>query len=328
MKGGLGKVLVAGGTGFVGSQVVRLFERLGYDVVIISRKGSVNTAKTPSLLFNRETERKTKSWTELEADGLPRGTVAVINCSGQNVLDPLHRWTDSFKQKVYSSRVETNLSLAKAILSSPEKPACFVHMSGVGFYPPDSETGQQGWLEDSQGGTHDWLARLVVDWEAAAQLPASVPTRVVSLRAGVVLGRRGGMVQQILPPFYLGLGGRMGRGGQVMPWVHVKDVAGLMAHCVASEDCAGVFNTVAPEVITNNTFVKAFAGELNRPAIFPLPEFVWRIIFGGERANMICQSQTVLPRRALASGYNFAFPTIKEACEEFAHLDYVDQDEL
>ena len=263
-----------------------------------------------------------------QADGLPSGTVAVINCSGQNVLDPLYRWTPSFKDLVYNSRVETNRTLARAIINSHEKPACFIHMSGVGFYPPDQTAGEEGRTEESEGGSHDWLARLVVDWEAAAQLPPSEPTRVVSLRAGVVLGRRGGMVQQILPPFYLGLGGRMGPGDQVMPWVHVKDVAGLMAHCVTNKDCAGVYNTVAPEVITNNTFVKAFAGELNRPAIFPLPEFVWRTIFGEERANMICQSQTVLPKRALQAGYNFAFPTIKDACEEFAHLSYVDPDDL
>lgn len=322
-----GKVLVAGGTGFVGGQVVKLFERLGYDVVVISRKAAVNTAKTPSLLVDRDTERKTKTWSDIEADGLPSGTVAVINCSGQNVLDPLYRWNDSFKDLVYNSRVGTNRTLANAIINSPEKPACFIHMSGVGFYPPDQE-GEEGRTEESEGGSHDWLARLVVDWEAAAQLPATVPTRVVSLRAGVVLGRHGGMVQQILPPFFLGLGGRMGAGDQVMPWIHVKDVAGLMAHCVTSQDCAGVYNTVAPEVITNNTFVKAFAGELNRPAFFPLPELVWRTIFGEERANMICQSQTVLPKKALKSGYNFSFPTIKEACEEFAHLSYVDPDDL
>ena len=262
-----------------------------------------------------------------QEDGLPSGTLAVINCSGQNVLDPLYRWNDSFKDLVYTSRVNTNRLLAEAITKSPEPPACFLHMSGVGFYPADQAGDQQGRLEDSPGGDQDWLARLVVDWEAAAQLPPHLNTRVVSLRSGVVLGRQGGMVQQILPPFFLGLGGRMGAGHQVMPWVHVKDVAGLMAHCVASQDCAGVYNAVAPEVITNNTFVKTFAGELNRPAIFPLPEFVWRIIFGEERANMICQSQTVLPKRALESGYKFAYPTIKEACEEFAHLAYVDPDD-
>ena len=109
--------------------------------------------------------------------------MAVINCCGQNVLDPLHRWNEDFKAKVYNSRVKTNEMLARAISEAEEPPAAFVHMSGVGFYPPDRLTGSSlGQTEASPGGQHDWLAALVKDWEAAAQLPASVKTRVVSLR--------------------------------------------------------------------------------------------------------------------------------------------------
>ena len=165
-------------------------------------------------------------------------------------------------------------------------------MSGVGFYPPDSSSSSAGGqTEASPGGQHDWLARLVVDWETAGQLPASVPTRVVSLRSGVVLGRRGGMIQQTMIPFFLGVGGRMGSGDQVMPWIHVKDVAGLMVHCVHTSSCSGVYNTVAPEHVTNNSFTKAYAGALNRPSIFPVPGFVMKGIFGEERASMVLQSQ-------------------------------------
>ena len=99
------------------------------------------------------------------------------------------------------------------------------------------------------------------------------------------------MIQQTILPFFFGLGGRMGPGDQVMPWIHVKDVAGLMVHCVNNDKCSGVFNTVAPEVITNNTFTQSYAGSLNRPAIFPVPSFVLNTIFGEERANMVLQSQ-------------------------------------
>eukprot|EP00088_Acartia_fossae_P065912 TRINITY_DN81414_c0_g1_i1.p1 TRINITY_DN81414_c0_g1~~TRINITY_DN81414_c0_g1_i1.p1 ORF type:complete len:139 (-),score=45.11 TRINITY_DN81414_c0_g1_i1:47-463(-) len=134
------------------------------------------------------------------------------------------------------------------------------------------------------------------------------------------------MIQQTILPFFFGLGGRMGSGDQVMPWIHVKDVAGLMVHCVNNDKCSGVFNTVAPEVITNNTFTQSYAGTLNRLAIFPVPGFVLNTIFGEERANMVLQSQTVVPKKALDTGYEFRFPTIKEACEEFAHLGYIDPD--
>jgi len=307
--------LIAGGTGFVGSQAVKVFEKLGYDTMVISRKAPVLPG------------RKIRTWKELEADGLPAGTVAVINCSGQSIVDPSNRWTEKFKQELYDSRMETTTSLAKAITSAPEKPACFVNVTGNLFYPMDSEAGEghQGWAEDSPGGTHNWIARMVADWEAAAKLPASVDTRVVNLRAGLILGRTGGLVYELFPRFSKGLGGRMGPGNQVMPWIHVKDVTGLMVHCVTNKDCVGVYNTVAPEVITNNDFVKTFAGELKKPAMLPTPEFVLRMVFGQERASMICGSQTVLPRRTLNSGYKFAFPTIKEACQEMAPLNYVDQ---
>ena len=107
----------------------------------------------------------------------------MINCSGQNVLDPLHRWNEDFKAKVYNSRVKTNEMLARAVSEAEEPPAAFIHMSGVGFYPPDRLASEaEGQTEASPGGQHDWLASLVKDWEAAAKLPASSKTRVVSLR--------------------------------------------------------------------------------------------------------------------------------------------------
>ena len=163
---------------------------------------------------------------------------------------------------------------------------------------------------------------------------------MVSLRSGVVLGRQGGLVEQTIIPFSLGLGGRMGSGNQVMPWIHVKDLASLVVYCVINKNCSGVYNAVSPHPTTNTDFVKAYARELNRPAIIPVPEFVFKAVFGSERANIITQSQvknspvqffseifpvqTVLPRRTLESGFSYTYPTIVEAAEEFAHFMYED----
>jgi len=322
-------ILVGGGTGFIGREVVKLFEKLDYNIMIISRKkkgtsGGLAKHVLSMETWNDETYNKnhdTMSWIDIEEDGLPLGTVAVVNTAGQNVLDPLRRWSPGFRQNVYNSRVNTNHLLAKAIARSKVKPKAFVHMSGVGFYPPGPEIQD----ESSEGGHHDFLARLVTDWERAAQLPPEIPTRVVSLRSGVVLGRNGGLVQQTIFPFYFGLGGSMGSGSQIMPWIHVKDLAGLIAHSVFS-DCSGVYNAVAPQTITNKQFVKAYAKEMLRPAIIPLPEFVMKAVFGAERASIITQSQNVQPKRTLESGFHFNYPTIQEAAEEFAHLMYEDLD--
>eukprot|EP00092_Neocalanus_flemingeri_P077634 GFUD01096445.1.p1 GENE.GFUD01096445.1~~GFUD01096445.1.p1 ORF type:complete len:316 (-),score=91.03 GFUD01096445.1:54-1001(-) len=309
-----GRIVVGGGTGFIGKEVVSLFERLDYEVLVISRKkkakASENWQVKLEILTDRDEEplnQNTRSWIDIEEDGLPSGTVAVVNTAGQNVLDPLRRWSPGFKQNVYNSRVNTNHLLAKAIARSKVKPKAFVHMSGVGFYPPGLSVQD----ENSDGGKHDFLAKLVTDWERAAQLPPEVPTRVVSLRSGVVLG----------------VGGSMGAGSQLMPWIHVKDLASLIAHCVFSE-CSGVYNAVAPQTVTNKQFVKAFAREMGRPAIIPLPEFVLKAVFGAERASIITQSQNVQPTRTLESGFNFSYPTIKEAAEEFAHIMYIDPDAI
>lgn len=158
-------------------------------------------------------------------------------------------------------RVMTNKVLAKAIEQARVPPLAFVSMSGVAYYPPSTE-GSPPHTEESSGGEHDFMARLARDWEQAAVLPTTVDTRCVQLRSGVVLGRTGGMVQQTILPFFFGLGGRMGSGQQAMPWIHVQDLADLSVHCLESHNCSGVYNAVAPDIVTNSQFVKAFAGAL------------------------------------------------------------------
>jgi len=261
------------------------------------------------------------TWEEVEKDGLPEGTHGVVNLAGQNVLDPFSRWTPAFKELCRSSRVETTAMLARAINRTNIKPEVFVQMSGVGYYP-NTFTGKV-MNEDGEKGT-DWLSDLAKEWEDAGAGAAGV--RRVVIRPGVVLGREGGMIQQIFPPFFMGLGGRMGEGSQPMPWVHVKDVAGIVVHAVKNTQVEGTLNAVSPHIITNQEFVDAFAGALGRPAFFPLPEFVWNFVFGEERAVMITKGQQVEPKRTLESGYRFLYPTIESACKEFSHLIYINSD--
>ena len=151
--------------------------------------------------------------------------------------------------------------------------------------------------------------------------------RNVFVRPAVVLGRQGGMIQQIFVPFFCGVGGRMGAGTQPMAWIHVKDLCGMIVHAVENDNVEGVLNGVAPQMITNQDFVNAFASALHRPAFFPLPDTVWNLVFGQERATMITKGQKVIPKRTLETGYTFRFPTISEACQEFAQLMYQDVDE-
>lgn len=304
-KGRPDKVLVGGGSGFVGKEVCLQLRKAGYEVIVISR--------TPG--------HHSMSWDEINQKGLPSGTKAVINLAGQNVLQPFSRWSTEFQALCRSSRIETTKALATAIKQAPieMKPKVFVSVSGVGYYAPSPTE-----LDERGAPGKDWLANLAVDWEDAARDCGDV--RTVILRPGVVLGRTGGMIKQIYLPFFFGLGGRMGGGGQPFPWVHVKDLAGMIKLAVEEEKMEGVYNAVAPQIITNKNFVDAFAGALCRPAFIPLPEFVWNFIFGEERATMITRGQKISSHRIVEAGYKFRFPTIETATAEFSKLLYVDED--
>jgi len=289
-------------------------------VVVVGRGG-----KNKSLfsLDDSSGNRSTTTWQEIKDHGLPDQTVGVVNLAGENVLNPLKRWNEEFRKSVYTSRIETTRVLAEAVLKAAVPPTAFVTMSGVGFYPP----GNQPQDETSAGGEHDFIAKLALAWEEAAKLPAGCGSRSVSLRSGVVLGRNGGMIQQLLPAFYFGFGGRMGSGEQPLAWIHVKDLARLIIHCIENTKCEGVMNAVAPQSITNQEFVNQFARSLRRPAIFPTPEFIFDAVFGHERAAMITEGQVVKPVRTLSTGFTFNFPTVEDACMECAHLFYQDPDE-
>ncbi|KAF2362310.1 Epimerase family protein SDR39U1 [Trinorchestia longiramus] len=300
MTSQLGKVVVGGGSGFIGSALTRVLQKKGYEVVVVSRKPGAWRI----------------TWEEICSSGLPANCVAVVNVAGQNILDPMQRWTPGFKQNVWASRVETTKYLADAIRKADKKPKVFASMSGVGYYPTGSTT---EFDESSQGGDFDYLSRLCEGWEAAAKLDLP-EVRTVSIRTGVVLGRNGGMIQQLFMPFFLGLGGPVGSGEQPMPWIHLDDIVGLFDHAVHCEQVSGVLNGVAPQIITNAEFSKAFAAALRRPAVIPLPTPLVNLMFGEERAKIMTEGQKVKPTLALKTGYKFKFPDIKSACEQVAHF--------
>ncbi|TRY79201.1 hypothetical protein TCAL_01998 [Tigriopus californicus] len=302
----LPKVLVGGGTGFVGGVLCQSLRQKGYSVTVISRSEGASRL----------------TWDELKAQGLPENTKAVVNLAGQNILATFTFWTESFQRLVRDSRIQTSLAIAEAIQKSPKhkRPDVFVQITGVGYYQFGTTEAQD---EYTPGVNKDFFARLVADWEAAAKLPSDCDdVRQVYIRSGVVLGRQGGMVQQLFWPFFFGVGGRTGSGDQVFPWIHVKDLVGVIEHCIENPKVKGVLNGVAPEVITNLDFAQAFAGALNRPCFFPTPGFLMKMVFGSERASMILGSMKVVPTRTIETGYVFKYGTIREAAKEFSVVSH------
>ncbi|XP_076329929.1 epimerase family protein SDR39U1 isoform X2 [Tachypleus tridentatus] len=306
MASRLGTVLVGGGSGFIGSALSKVLRTAGYDVITVSRKPGVWRI----------------TWEDLANDGLPDNCVAVVSLAGQNILDPRRRWTAGFKQNVWASRVNTTKSLADAIQNIKTPPEVFATISGVGYYKPSQET---EYTEDSPGGDHDFLAELCRKWESAGDLPLELQVRRIIVRSGVVLGRHGGMIQQMFWPFFLGLGGPISSGTQYMPWIHLDDIVGIFFHAITNNHVSGILNGVAPQVITNGDFTKAFSRAMWRPAIIPVPKFALNFAFDTERAVIMTEGQKVIPKRTLETGYKYKYPDIQSACKNLARLIYVDE---
>ncbi|XP_040824478.1 epimerase family protein SDR39U1 isoform X3 [Ochotona curzoniae] len=261
------RVLVGGGTGFVGTALTQLLRARGHEVTLVSRQPG------PSRIT----------------------------------------WNETFQKEVVQSRLESTQMLAKAITEAPQPPQAWVLVTGVAYYRP-SLTAEYD--EDSPGGDFDFFSNLVTRWEAAARLPGH-STRQVVVRSGVVLGRGGGAIGHMLLPFRLGLGGPIGSGQQFFPWIHIVDLAGIVAHALEANHVQGILNGVAPAPTTTNAdFARALASALGRPAFIPLPSIVVQAVFGRERAIMLLEGQKVVPRRTLATGYQYSFPELGAALKE------------
>uniref|UniRef100_A0A8C5S9T9 Short chain dehydrogenase/reductase family 39U member 1 n=1 Tax=Laticauda laticaudata TaxID=8630 RepID=A0A8C5S9T9_LATLA len=291
------RVLIGGGTGFIGRNLSRVLRSQGHEVTLISRQPGKNRL----------------TWDELSRVGLP-SCEGVVNLAGVNVLNPLQRWNDAFRQEVISSRVETTKSLAKAIRDAEHPPQAWVLVTGIGYYRPSHTT---KYTEESPGGDFDFFSRLVSSWEEAAKIPSEA-TRQVVVRSGAVLGKDGGAISQMIWPFRLGLGGPIASGHQHFPWIHVVDLSGIVTHALQKEGLRGILNGVAPTAVdtTSEDFARAMGSVLKRPAFLPLPGFVVKAVFGSERSTMLLDGQRVLPKRTLESGYTFAFPDLSSALQD------------
>ncbi|KAM4853535.1 epimerase family protein SDR39U1 [Thomomys bottae] len=285
-----------GGTGFVGTALTQLLKTRGHEVTLVSRTPG------PGRI----------TWVELASSGLP-SCDAAVNLAGENILNPLRRWNEAFQKEVLSSRLETTQMLADAIAHAPQPPQAWIVVTGVACYQP-SLTAEYD--ENSPGGDFDFLSNLVTKWEAAAKIPGDA-TRQVVVRSGVVLGRGGGAISHMLLPFRLGLGGPIGSGRQFFPWIHIRDLTGILTHALETSHVHGILNGVAPASTTTNAeFAQALGAALGRPALIPVPTTVVQAIFGRERAIMLLEGQKVVPRRTLASGYQYSFPELETALKE------------
>jgi uncharacterized protein (TIGR01777 family) len=237
---------------------------------------------------------------------LVSGYDAVIHLSGENVAG---RWSEAKKKRIRDSRVVSTQNLAWALGEAQVRPAAFVCASAVGYY---GDRGDETLTEQSGPG-EGFLAEVCREWEAAAARVSEAGIRVVNLRIGIVLSPDGGALKQMLLPFRLGLGGRIGSGRQWWSWIHVADLVGAVEHALQSDALRGAVNLTAPTPVTNRDFTKALAEALHRPAVLPIPAFAARLAFGELADEGLLASARVAPKNLIQSGFVFQFPELRPA---------------
>ncbi|MAA63910.1 MAG: TIGR01777 family protein [Alteromonadaceae bacterium] len=291
-------ILITGGTGFIGQQLCPDLLSKGYELTVLSRQSNADVRSICG--------RVTPIHSTDEVPGLD--TIdAVINLAGEGIA--ASRWTKSRKEKLMDSRVALTRSLVDALKLRTQKPEVFISGSAVGYYgSQDSATITENAAPNQQDFTH----RLCSEWEKAALPAEEFGARVCFSRTGIVVGKNGGFLSRMTPPFRMGLGGRLGDGSQYMPWVHRDDVVRALCWMLETPTASGPYNVVSPRAVTNDDFTRALGRTLGRPTLIPVPAFVLKLGLG-EMATLLLEGQNAKPARLQAEGFDFRYSDLDNA---------------
>lgn len=292
------KILLTGGTGFIGKYLTRMLLKKGHYVTIITRSPGKYAEK-------QATNRSFIGWDDNLVSAM-NDHDTVINLVGENLFG--QRWTEEVKQRIYSSRIDSTQKLVDAMKKSENKPELFISASAVGIY---GDSGSRVLDEQAPAG-NDFLAKVCIDWENTSKKAEELGIRVVNPRIGIVLEENGGMIEKMVLPFKFGVGGPVGSGDQYVPWVHMTDLCSAILFPMDHENISGPYNVCSPEPETMNVVAKKMGKVLNRPSLFRVPEFVLNIALG-EAAQPVVSSLRVQPKILQTTGFEFAFEDLEEA---------------
>ncbi|MCU4165015.1 TIGR01777 family oxidoreductase [Carboxylicivirga caseinilyticus] len=281
------KIAISGATGFIGKELVSFLEKNGYEVVKLSRE------------LLHEPSELTKAI---------NGSDAVINLAGHSIAG---RWNEKVKKKILYSRLNVTRRIVDAIEAAVDKPNVVISASAVGIYDTFEVHD-----EFSTNYANDFLGEVCQKWEEEAlRLGHSKDVRLCLVRLGAVLGKSGGAFPKLVKPFKFGLGASMGDGHQVFPIIHIQDVLSSIWYLLKREASGGIYNLVAPEMISNLEFSVALAEKLKRPLWLKLPEFLLKLLLG-EGAVILLEGQKVIPKRMLKDDFHFSFPTLESMLDD------------
>ncbi len=286
------RVLITGGSGFIGQALTQALLARGDQVVILSR--------TPERVSPQKGQQCLSGLDQLD------GVVdAVVNLAGAPIVD--RRWSSARKQLLLDSRIQTTRELVHWMGRQKTPPAVLISGSAIGYYGSH----QDEVLDETSGGAPGFTHQLCRDWEQEAMAAVSAGIRVCLIRTGIVLGE-GGALAKMLPAFRLGLGGPIGHGQQWMSWIHLDDEVGAILYLLDHPALQGPFNLTAPEPATNEAFSKALAHVLGRPAFMRVPAFMMRLMLG-EASELLVEGQRVVPANLNTAGYVFTYPRLEAA---------------
>jgi len=299
-------VLIAGGTGFIGSALCQGLLDAGHDVAALTRRARPSEGR---LRFITWAPQDVETAAALLAATIGDYSV-VINLSGESIFSG--RWSDQVKRRIRESRLQATRSLVRAMELGQRKPRLFINASAVGYYGTHVEDAA---IAETSPAGKDFLASVCRDWEQEAERAQILGIRVARLRIGVVLGQGGGALAKMLMPFKMGLGGPLGSGRQWMSWIHLDDLIGMILWLTEQPKVSGALNAVAPHPATNREFSKTLAHVLRRPCFIKTPAFVIRLAVG-EMSIVLLEGQKVLPQAALNAGFRFRYPDLEPALRQ------------
>ena len=285
---------MTGASGQIGRRLIRNLSSAGHKLTVLSRHAGTHVPTNVAVA----------AWDPMKGaapeSGL-RGADAVIHLAGEPVAQ---RWNPEVKRRIRDSRVAGTRNLVATLGRMSEVPRILVSASAVGYY---GSRGDEVLREDSGPG-NSYLAEVCEAWERETEAASALGIRVVRIRIGIVLDAKGGALRQMLPPFRMGLGGKLGDGRQWMSWIHLEDLAAMFQFALENP-VRGAWNGVAPIPVSNADFTRALARTVHRPAIFPVPVFALKLLFG-EMSEILLASQRVIPAAAEAAGFRFRFPEL------------------
>jgi len=289
--------LLTGATGFIGKRLIRALLDQGHFVSMFTRKVEERDDRHVGQFFwDMKGPAPAEPFRDIDV---------VIHLAGEPVAQ---RWTDDVKRKIRESRVNGTRNLVEGISRLSKWPPVLISASATGYY---GDRGEETLTESSMPGS-GFLASICVEWEREADRAETIGLRLVKLRTGVVLGKDGGALAQMLPPFQLGAGGKLASGQQWMSWIHVDDLVALIVFAAENSSVGGPVNGTAPEPVRNSEFTAELASAIHRPAVLTMPAFALKLMYG-EMADVLLGGQRVLPAAARAAGFSFRYPALQDA---------------